>query len=244
MADDRFVLTEVIDNKKLNELMNDVRTDPSEENMIALLREAAICRFIVPLSIVNGGQPSLQALSDANGKQYMAIFADTKSYEVKSETRPLTGVISSFEEVLEVCMANPNIEGFVINPGLEEVLFGRQMLSMISDMMHGGDDTAKVGEPDHYPAKLHGMLEEFLKVEPAIDRIWVRLMRVNKEGELRWLFILEGDYSEKKEYVHDTFSNFIKPYLDGLDLMCASSEDDFVKPVIEGVKPYIGREQK
>lgn len=241
MDKEQYILKETIENKKLNSLMNDVRIDPSETNMTDLLKEAAVSKFIVPLVIMDDGAISFQAMSNSSGQNFMVVYADTKSYEVRSEGKTLYGVISNFEELIEACLANASVEGFVVNPGLEEVLFGKEMLSMISDMIHGGDDTAKVGEPDHYPAKLREMLEEYLKVEPKVNKIWVRLMRVNKNGTLSWLFILEGDYNETKEYVHETFSNFIKPYLDGLDLVCASSEDDFAGKVIEGVKPFITR---
>jgi len=245
MSKEQYILTETIDNKKLNALMNDVRVDPSEENMIELLREAAVSTFIVPLSVLEDGMVSIQGMSNSEGKQFMVVFADTKSYEVKADGAPLYGVTSNFEDLIETCMANASLEGFVINPGLEEVLFGKEMLSMIADMMHGGDDTAKVGEPDHYPEKLHEMLDEFLKVESKVNKVWVRLMRVNKLGTLSWLFIVEGDLGqteEEKKYVLDTLKNYIKPYLDGLELLCASSTEDFAAPVIEGVKPYIERQ--
>ena len=242
MAKEDFILKETIDNKKLNGLMNDVRIDPSEENMVALLKEAAASRFIVPVVPSDDGKVNFQGMSNSAGKNFMVVYADTKSYEVRSEGAPLYGVISSFEELIDACMANTGLEGFVVNPGLEEVLFGREMLSMISEAMHGSDGTAKVGEPDHYPVKLHEMLGKFLNVEPSVNRIWVRLMRVNNVETPVWLFILEGDYSEKKEYVHDTFRNFITPYVDGLDMLCASSEDEFAVQVIKGVKPFISRD--
>ena len=245
MDKSKYILQETIDNKRLNALMNDVRQDPSEENMVELLKEAAVSTFIVPLSISDDGKACIQGMNNSQGKQYMVVFADTKSYKIKCGGEPMYGVTSKFEELIEVCLGNAAVEGFVINPGFEEVIFGKDMLSMIADTMHGGDDTAKVGEPDQYPAKLHGMLAEFLKVEPSVNKIWVRLMKVNKSGELRWLFIFEGDsegYAEKKEYVHDTFRNYIRQYLDGLDLMCASSEDEFASKVIEGVDPYITRD--
>jgi len=241
----KYILQETVDNKKLNGLMNDVRQDPSEENMVALLKEAAASIFIVPLSVSDDGKVSIQGMSNSSGKQFMVVFADSKSYEIKCNGQPMYGVTSRFDELIEVCLGNAAVEGFVINPGFEEVIFGKDMLSMIADMMHGGDDTAKVGEPDHYPSKLREMLMEFLKVEPSVKSIWVRLMKINKSGAVQWMFIIEGDgdgYKEKREYIHDTLKNFIKPYLDGLDLMCASSDDEFSAKVIEGVDPYVTRD--
>ncbi|SCW31726.1 SseB protein C-terminal domain-containing protein [Ruminococcaceae bacterium YRB3002] len=241
MANEQYLLKETLENKKLNGLLNDVRVDPSEENMLALLREAAVSRFIVPLIISDDGKPVIQGMGNSKGQQFMVVFADTKSYEVKADGAPLYGVLTDFTELVGVCSENPNMEGFVINPGLEEVLFGRDMLTMIADMMRGDDDTATVGDPDHYPPKLHDMLDEFLKVEPSVSRIWVRLMRVSKTNAVQWLFILDGDYAEKKDYIHETFSNFIRPYLDGLDLMCVSSDEEFTADITKGVDPYIER---
>ena len=242
MDKEQYILKEVVDNKKLNELMNDVRTDPSEENMVTLLKEAAVSTFIVPLIISDDGKVNVQGMNDSKGKNYMVVYADSKSYEVRSNGAPLYGVTSSFEDLIDAVVNTPSMEGFVINPGLEEVLFGRDMLTMISDMMRGGNDTAKVGEPDHYPPKLREMILEFFKVEPSVNKVWVRLMRVGNAGVLTWLFVLDGDLNEKKDYILDTFKNFIKPYVDGLDLMCASSEEEFAMQVIKGVKPFIERD--
>ena len=242
MDKEQYILKEVVDNKKLNELMNDVRSDPAEENMVKLLKEAAISTFIVPLTISDDGKVNVQGMNDSKGRNYMVVYADTKSYEVRSDGAPLYGVTARFEDLIDAVVNTPSMEGFVINPGLEEVLFGRDMLTMINDTMRGAGDTAKVGEPDHYPPKLREMIQEFLKVEPSVRKIWVRLMRVGQAGVLSWLFVLEGDMAEKKEYILDTFKNFIKPYVDGLELMCASAEEEFAMQVIKGVKPFIERD--
>ena len=243
MASEEFILKEELENKKLNELLNDVRVDPSETNMVELLREAAASRFIVPLSFQDDGTPSLQAMAGKEGKTYMVVYADTKSYQVRADGQPLYGVISSFEEVLDTCMASDSISGFVINPGLEEVLFGKDMLQMIAQMMQTVDNSAKVGEPDHYPPKLRDMLKEYLNVEPAVQKVWVRLMRMTKTNTLQWLLIIDGDLGEQKQYIIETFSNFIKPYLDGMDLLCVTPEEQFAASVINGAKPFIERSE-
>lgn len=242
MASEEFILKEELDNKKLNELLNDVRVDPSETNMVELLREAAASKFIVPLSFQEDGTPSLQAMSGKEGKSYMVVYADTKSYQVRADGQPLYGVISTFEEVLDTCMASESISGFVINPGLEEVLFGKDMLQMIAQMMTDVGNTAKVGEPDHYPPKLREMIDEYLKIEPAVNKVWVRLMRMTNTNELRWLLIIEGDLGEQKQYIIDTFSSYIKPYLDGMELLCVSSEEEFAASIVKDAKPFIERD--
>jgi len=238
---EKFYTDEQIKNDKLANLMASVKDDPSEENMLNLLREAAVSRFIVPVEGEEGNY-SFHAVSDSKGKVHMVVFSDSDIFSAAAKK----GIIAGFEDILEVVTEDKmNLDGFVINPGHEEVLFGKDMLKMIAEQMHAADDTAKVGEPDHYPVRLHDMLEEFAVGEPSFQKVWVRLMRVNATGNLAWLFVVEDTGDENaRQYLLDKLKNFIKPYVDGLDLVVVSSEEDFAKTVTSGVAPFFEREEK
>ena len=191
---------ERIENERLVELLGSIRQDSSEENMIAVLKEAAVSRFLVPVDGSEGSY-SFHAVAGAEGKKYMVVYSDSDSYEVAFEGKPYKqkGVTAGFADILDVVMApNMGLDGFVINPGVENILFGKDMLKMIAQQMDiGGDDTAKVGEPDHYPEQLKDKLEEYLLDAPSVKSIWVRLLKENHTEVLRWMIIidteLEGD---------------------------------------------------
>ena len=142
---------ERIENEKLVELLGKIREDSSEENMIAVLKEAAVAKFLVPVDGTEGSY-SFHAVSDSKGLKYMVVYCDSDSFEVAFENKkePQNGVIAGFADLIDVVMApKMGLSGFVINPGSEEVLFGKDMLKMIAAQMGiGGDGTAKVGEPD------------------------------------------------------------------------------------------------
>ena len=135
------------------------------------------------------------------------------------------------------------LSGFVINPGSEEVLFGHVMLKMIAAQMGiGGDGTAKVGEPDRYPPELKRSLEGYLLIEPTVKKIWVRLMRENGTDRLIWLIVADAEgEGEPLKYTLDNLRKYCLPYLDNMDAMVVSSNEDFAKKVIEGVKPFVSR---
>ena len=137
---------------------------------------------------------------------------------------------------------NMGLDGFVINPGVENILFGKDMLKMIAQQMDiVGDDTAKVGEPDHYPEQLKGKLEEYLLDAPSVKRIWVRLLKENHTEVLRWMIIIDTELEgDELKYQTETLRNFVKPYLDGMDALVVSSREDFSQQVIKGVKPFAG----
>ena len=238
---------ERIENERLVELMGKIREDSSEENMIAVLKEAAVSKFIVPVDGVEGDY-RFHAVSDSKGLKYMVVYSDTDSFEVAFENHkePQNGVLAGFADLIDVVMApKMGLSGFVINPGSEEVLFGHDMLKMIAAQMGiGGDGTAKVGEPDRYPPKLKEALEGYLLIEPTVSAIWVRLMRENGTDRLIWLIVAnaEGE-GEPLKYTLDNLRKYCLPYLDNMDAMTVSDNEDFAKQVIKGVKPFVSRDE-
>ena len=233
-----------IENTELVEVMGGVRQAGTEENMIELLRQVAGATLLVPVD-GDEGSYSFHAVAGAEGKKYMVVYSDSDSYEVAFEGKPYKqkGVTAGFADILDVVMApNMGLDGFVINPGVENILFGKDMLKMIAQQMDiGGDDTAKVGEPDHYPEQLKDKLDEYLLDAPSVKRIWVRLLKENHTEVLRWMIIIETELEgDELKYQTETLRNFVKPYLDGMDALVVSSKEDFSQQVIKGVKPFAG----
>ena len=242
MSDPVSNSNERIENKELVELLGKVREKNSEENMIALLKAAAASKFIVPVDGTEGSY-SFHAVSDKNGLKYMVVYSDSDSFEVAFEDKykKQQGVAAGFGDLIEVVMTDKmGLSGFVINPGVEEVLFGKDMIKLIAQQMGiGGDGTAKVGEPDKYPPELHNALTDYLKIEPSVSRIWVRLMRENGTDRTSWLIIAETSLEgEQLKYMLDNMRKYCLPYLDNMDAYCASSKEEFASKVINGVKPF------
>ena len=237
---------EKIENEKLVELLGSIRNNSSEENMIAVLKEAAVSKFLVPVD-GSEGDYRFHAVSDSKGLKYMVVYCDSDSFEVAFEKNkePQNGVVAGFADLIDVVMApQMGLSGFVINPGSEEVLFGYDMLKMIAAQMGiGGDGTAKVGEPDKYPTELKKALSGYLLIEPTVSEIWVRLMRENGTDRLIWLIVAncEGE-GEPLNYTLENLKKYSLPYLDNMDAMVVSSREDFAQKVIEGVKPFVARD--
>lgn len=244
MSDDSHKIDR-IENEKLVELLGKIREDGSEENMIAVLKEAAVSKFLVPVDGTEGDF-KFHAVSDSKGQKYMVVFCDTDSFEVAHESKkePQSGVLAGFADLIDVVMSpQMGLSGFVINPGSEEVLFGKDMLKMIAAQMGiGGDGTAKVGEPDRYPPELKKALENYLEIEPTVSDIWVRLMRENGTDRLIWLIVADAEgEGEPLKYTLENMRKYCLAYLDNMDAMVVSSNEDFAKQVIEGVKPFVSR---
>ena len=73
MADSSDNKIERIENEKLVRLLGKIRSDNSEENMIALLKEAAVSTFLVPVDGSDGNY-SFHAVSGKDGQKYMVVY--------------------------------------------------------------------------------------------------------------------------------------------------------------------------
>lgn len=234
-----------IENKELKELMAVIRTDSSEENMLKLLKAAATAKFIVPVDGTEGDY-RFHAVSDGKGNTHMVVFSDSRSFDEASEGKKQNGVIAGFEDILDVVTSDKmNLSGFVVNPGTDEVLFGKDMCDMIQEQLKNADESVKVGPPDHWPEKLSEMTSEFFKVDKDIKKVWIQLMRRMSDENLNWLIIVESDLEgEREQYLLDSLRSYIVPYLDGIAPVVVSYREPFAVQVTSNTKPFHERQDK
>ena len=67
-------------------------------------------------------------------------------------------------------------------------------------------------------------------------------MRENGTDRLIWLVVAnaEGE-GEPLKYTLENLRKYCLPYLDNMDAMVVSSNEDFAKQVIQNVKPFVSR---
>ncbi|MBQ1894868.1 MAG: SseB family protein [Clostridiales bacterium] len=228
-----------VSNPEVVKLMKAVREEQSSENMLALLKAAAMAEFVVPISI-NDGRYGFHAVKDKKDRQFIVAYTDTVRFETAQvdSGNYFKAVKASFADLTEVVMAeNMKLDGFILNPGSGEVLFGKEMLEMIYRQMNGGDakegsDSSgiRIGDSDHYPPRFGEMMTEFSRNDDRISRVYVKLAQDVSSGDQHWLLIIESDaQGDERKYLYETFGKFMRSYADGLGVMCADINDDIVK---------------
>jgi len=223
--------------QELLHYMRRMRQDGSTENMTAVLRAAAGNTFTVP---VNDG--SFHAVTDTKGNRYMVVYSDRESFEKLSKDPDQNTAEAPFEEILDIAVDGKlGLSGIVINPGGEEVIFGKELLGDIAEQMGLTEQSLRVGEPDHYPEHLLDKISEFGAGEDKVREIYVRLFVNGKTEQTGWIFIIscEGEQNER-EYLFDTFKRFIDPYLDTLPSIVVDKETEYGAAAVGGVRPVYG----
>lgn len=230
-------LNKRIDNPKLLQLMKEIREKSSEQKMLELLTEATAASFVVPVNSANDetGKYSFHAIQGGQDRMLLVVFADSASFDNKFEnTEPKQKAVSAtFEDLMHAVLNNAGkLDGFILNPGTEEVVFGREMLKMISSQMKPATDnqlSAKIGDPDHYPDKLIKKAQEFGKAECVVNAIYVRICQLKGSNDLHWLFLLEHDGRDDQEALFERFERYIMPYLDGLNGLVIDKENELAE---------------
>lgn len=230
-----------IHNAKLKELMGRLRSEKTDSLMTEILRLACASEFVVPVND-NGGKISFTAIGDPNGKRYLAVFSDTDEFKANG-SKDSKLVKAKFDDILSTVMAEElRLDGMVIDPGSSEVIFGHEMLKMIYDQMSGPMDV-KVGEPDHYPENLKTAIISFMKEEPVVKAIYVKLFVRLSDEMTGWMFVIDADRKgDEMSYLCDTFNRYITPYTDGLTSITASYKEAYANDAVVGSVPFVKRD--
>lgn len=230
-----------IHNAKLKELMGRLRSEKTDSLMTEILRLACASEFVVPVND-NGGKISFTAIGDPNGKRYLAVFSDTDEFKANG-SKDSKLVKAKFDDILSTVMAEElRLDGMVIDPGSSEVIFGHEMLKMIYDQMSGPMDV-KVGEPDHYPENLKTAMISFMKEEPVVKAIYVKLFVRLSDEMTGWMFVIDADRKgDEMSYLCDTFNRYITPYTDGLTSITASYKEAYANDAVVGSVPFVKRD--
>ncbi len=244
MSDDIFI-NKPIRNPKLLKLLKEVKKEGSSEVMLEVLKEASVATLVVPVTEGDNGV-SFNAVTDSKKRRFIVVFSDTDSFDINKSYDSQKAVTASFEDLMDVVMT-PSfyLDGMIINPGSEDVLFGKDLISMITEQMDSNSDDVeiKVGAPDHYPDKFYSMMKEFMIDETSVNKIYVRLFHKVKEDETSWMFILDidSDDLEKRKYICETFNRFIAPYTDGLSSITIDINEEYAREAVADVKPFVIR---
>ena len=239
MEKDLFI-NEEIRNDELLKLMQQMRAEKTPEKMLEVLKLAAASDFIVPVDVTADGRYAFHAVGDKKARRFAVAYSDTGSFVTLEKNEDQKGVKASFEDLMALVLESDlKFDGVIINPGASEVIFGRELLESINKPMKAEPVDMKVVKPAEYPPRLEQMIKEFCKDEPRICKVYVNLLMTSDDKDMRWLFGIETSAKgEEQVYIFDTFARFMKPYLQGVEPIVASTLEEYVKQAIKEGKLF------
>ena len=241
-----------IKNPELLAAMKLVRKENTEENMLKVLSEAVKAKFILPVDDAEEGKMRFHAVQGDEGRIYQIVYADSMSFNMAFLNKKQSGVVAGFMDLADLVLNdNSKINGFIVNPGKEEVLFREDMLTtiiedlkkegIIKDIPSKAENTSsiKVGDPVRYPEGMGNAAIEFGAQREQIFRIFIQLMQREGKEKPEWLFIV--DHVGRNDEVFKELGEAMGPFLDGLDIVMIDMGDPLSEKVIKGKVPVYAK---
>lgn len=134
-----------VKNPKVDELIDKFSEDKNDENLKLLVEELEHSRILVPAKMNDGKLPVPLTLNTADGKILQPVFTDKS----KMEKAPKSEIIMNlpFVAILAtVVEKGPDIEGIAINPFGKAVIFKRELLERMVELLKQQSAAAQVAK--------------------------------------------------------------------------------------------------
>lgn len=254
-----------IKNPELILAMQLLKKNNNDENMLKVLTEALKSQLILPVNGQLEGKMQFHAVSGSDGKIYQVVYADSLSFNEAFGASNQNGLVANFMDLADLVINEKSkVNGFVINPGKEEIIFGQEMIQAIVNQLIAegavpGKDGSKasseassetpsktssssnvrVGDPESLPEGLGNAAIEFASSFEEVFKVTIQLMQYEGEDRPKWLFIVDhnGDSDELFGYL----GKAVGPYLSGLDIVMVDGNSPFGKQASNGKVPVYAK---
>ena len=241
-----------IKNPELLAALKLINTDNTEENMLGVLKEAVKAKFILPVEGNEEGKMRFHAVEGDEGRIYQIVYSDSESFNLAFVNKKQNGIVAGFMDLADLVLnENSKINGFVVNPGKENVLFREDMLrtiieefkkdGIIKDIPSKVEKTTsqslniKVGDPDKLPEGMGNAVIDYGAKKDEIFRIFIQLMQREGLEKPEWLFVV--DHTGRNDEVFTELGEAVGPFLDGLHFVMIDMGDPIAEKVIAGKVP-------
>lgn len=250
-----------ITNPELILAMALLKKEPTEENMLKVLTAAVSAKFILPVDGQISEKVRFHAVTASDGKIYQVVYADTLSFNEAFGAAAQNGIVASFMDLADLVVNQQSkVNGFVLNPGKEEIVMGNDMISAVvtqlvsegvvpSNSSDSSDSTApsttsstsnvSVGDPEYLPEGLGNATIELGSSFEEIYKITIQLMQYEGEDKPKWLFVV--DHNGDSEEIFGYLGKAVGPYLEGLDIVMVDGDTPFGKQAANGKIPVYAK---
>lgn len=242
-----------IKNPELVLAMAALRADKSDDNMLKVLTAVLQSKLILPVEGEIQDKMRFHAVTGTDGNIYQVVYADTLSFNQAFGSSSQNGLVATFMDLADLVIGEKSkVNGFVINPGKEEVIFRKEMVQavvsqLISEgVVPGSTDNASstssktsanvtVGDPESLPDGLGNATIEFASGFDEVFKVTIQLMKYENEDKPKWLFIV--DHNGDADELFDYLGKAVGPFLSGLDIVMVDAGSPFGKQAAAGKIP-------
>lgn len=183
-------------------------------------------------------------LDNGKGERFFPIFTESAEFEKWENPGASATIQMEFDRYAVMLERNSNCEGIVINPFSDNLLVNKQIVEKWYEkkqIMQNGhaqhvitpDSKYEFFTPNPYPMQLSNKLCETAKSISAINRMWLRGVKLNGSDGL----LLVVDFTGDRLSIFSELGNAAKPYLEERSIHIVPLDDGFGKQAVENLIP-------
>lgn len=245
-------IKENITNKNLKSVITKVLSENSQENQNLLVDELLGADLYVLVDFEQGKDNKISSITmlktiNADQESYLPVFTDVNEMESAQKSSGFEETLVSFNELYEiVCNKESEFSGFIINPGSDEIIIDKELLTYIKEnklnpeknhkvVIKDTDDieVSKLSE-DLYPTDMINALKKYFEKNQNISKAYITYIK--QEGSQSYLLVT--DFEGDKEKTFREISDIAKPYLYQIYLDQLEYNTTFGKEITSNLKPF------
>lgn len=261
-------------NEALVEAMRAVNKEENQQTQSKLIEEAIKGSFFTPVDILDENGNVLQGdgkvkipdnskvnfklIRNSKNESYFALFTDINEFQKWNKSERVNTIVVVFPQIAQLVFKTKDVAGFVINPMTENIIFSRDALKNIlevmeakmKEMQEAQQNAAeantkklelKFGKPNNVPDSVIDSVAKSMKKYPEIKEAYFCMMLA--EGREHYVFALDIDAeAEKCEKIANSITSTAKLFLSKFQILTVPVNSPYGEGAKKVTEPFYKKE--
>ncbi len=261
-------------NEALVEAMRAVNKEENQQTQSKLIEEAIKASFFTPVDILGEDGNVLQGdgkmkipenskvnfklIRNSKNESYFALFTDINEFQKWNKTERVNTIVVVFPQIAQLVFKTTDVAGFVINPMTENIIFSRDALKNILEVMemkmkemqeaqkkaeeaNAKKVEIKFGKPLNVPDSVMDSLAKSMKKYPEINEAYFCMMLA--EGKEHYVFALDIDAeAETCKKIADSITSTAKLFLSKYQVIAVPVNSPYGEGAKKVTEPFYKKE--
>ena len=256
-----------LNNEALVAAMQAVNKEENQQTQSKLIEEAIKARYFAPVEISDEegnvlkgdgkmqipekSKVSFKLIRNNKGESYFAIFTDIKEFQKWNKAERINTIVVVFPQIAQLVFKTTDVAGFVINPLTENIIFNRDALKSILQVMEAKmkemkeaeekknekQIELKFGKATNVPDSVMESLKKSIAKYPEVKAAHFCMMLAEEKEHYLLTLDIEGE-PEKCKKIATSISNTAKLFLSKFPIIAAPLNSPYGQGAKQVCEPF------
>lgn len=252
-------------NEELIKAMEAIKASETPETQKQLIERVLQAKFFAPVSVLDANGDPLQGngkievpkdakfnfklLQNTDGENFFGVFTDIAEFQKWNKEPRINTIVVVFPQIAQLVMQKDHdVQGFVINPMTQNIIFNREIITNILDAMKKVNEqkeaqTVKLmfGKADKVPEAVIEAIKKKLKKTPEVKEAYFCMMRQGDRDHYMFALDIDAD-NETCRDIGNSVCNAAKMFLTKYPVMAAPVKSPFGEGAKKVGEPFYVKE--